>query len=90
METDIDFGWNIFPSLANTARARLTGLWIFHHIIVGKFETPPPTFYLKLLDLIAENGKGVRKIVRKHYKSISVNFSLRSIFWSPEIIKAHF
>ena len=55
----------------------------------GRRPNAPPLLS-RLTGVVARNGKSVRNHAKNNYEITSVNFSLRSILESPEVIKAVF
>ena len=46
-----------------------------------------PPHLTRLLGVVARNEKNVRKLIKNHFKTISVTFPPKSIMRSPEVIK---
>ena len=62
----------------------LMGVWIFHDLMGGLLRNPLVT---RLLEVVARNRNMRSKARRKSLRKYLVNFSLRSISRSPEVIK---
>ena len=52
----------------------------------GGLDAPPPHL-TRLQGIVAKNGKKRSEVHQKFFETISINFSLRSVQWSSEVIK---